>query len=293
MGSGSDWPRLAAVQQDLPQRFPAHVFHNDVSGRLAGPPVGVLHEVVDTDDARVLDLGEEPAFGDGRLLGRRVSGVEQALEHDPPVAEVVVHGQVDPAEPAVGEAAEHLVLARDQLAGCQPRRERERVAAVGAEPLDEPRLPVPAAADGPVARAAEPLALRYLRVLQHRGRRVPGRYRGDVHQPRAQMPPRRPDAARAGPAAAGPAGAAGPARGRRARRPMTCLARPRRAPGPCRRCRSTRPGSSRRSQGAGTWPARPLAPAQRRPQPPAVPGPARTCRSTLRRLSRRSRAAHI
>src|SRR5262249_57648253 len=107
-------------------------------------------------------------------------------------AEVMVHGQVNPAEPAVGQAAEHLVLACDQLTWYQPRRERERVAAVGAESLDEPWLPVAAAADGPVAHAAEPLALRYLRILQHRGRRVPGRHRRDVHQPRTQVPARRP-----------------------------------------------------------------------------------------------------
>jgi hypothetical protein len=59
-------------------------------------------------------------FGHRGLHRVRVPGVEQALEHDPAVADVVVPGQVDPAEAAVREAAEHLVLpghelARDQL----------------------------------------------------------------------------------------------------------------------------------------------------------------------------------
>ncbi len=108
---------LAALLQNLPQGFTAHIFHNDVARGLSALAISVLHEVVNADDARVLDLSEEPALGDGRLLCRCVAGVEQALEHHPSLAEVVVHGQVDPAEPAVGEAAQHFVLAGHHLAG--------------------------------------------------------------------------------------------------------------------------------------------------------------------------------
>ena len=42
--------------------------------------------------------------------------VQQALQHDPAVAHVAVPGQVDPAEAAVGEAADHLVLTADEVA---------------------------------------------------------------------------------------------------------------------------------------------------------------------------------
>ena len=92
----------------------------------------------------MLHLGQEPAFGQRGLLGRRVAAVQQALEHHPAVAEVPVHAQVDPAEPAVGQAAEHLVLPADQLSGGQLGHERERCPAVRAVPLGQPGLPVPA-----------------------------------------------------------------------------------------------------------------------------------------------------
>ncbi len=208
--------RLAPLQQDLPERLSADVFHDDVSGRLPRRAVGVLHEVIDPDDARMLDLRQEPALGDGRLLGRGVAGVEQALEHNPAPAQVMVHGQVDPAEPAVRQAAEHLVLARDQLAGLQLRGEREPAAAVGAEPLDEPWPSVPAASDRTVARAAESLALSHQRVRQHRGRGVPGGHGRDLHQPGTQVSPGRPAAARARAAATSATAPGAAARGRRA-----------------------------------------------------------------------------
>ena len=76
----------------------ADVLHDDVAGAL------VRHEVVDLDDQRVLDLGEELLLGDGRREGVRVAAVEQALEHDPAVRDVAVAGEVDPAQAAVGEA---------------------------------------------------------------------------------------------------------------------------------------------------------------------------------------------
>ncbi len=133
----------------------------------------------------MLDLGEEPALGDGRLLGRAVPGVEQALEHDPAPAQVVVHSQVDPAEAAVGQAAEHLVLPGDQLSGRQLGSERELGAAVRAVPFGKPGPSVPAAPDRALAGSAEPLALGHLRVGQDRARRVTGRDRRDLDQPGA------------------------------------------------------------------------------------------------------------
>ena len=179
----------AALEHDLAQRLPADVLHDDVAGRLPGPAVLVLHEVVDPDDARVLDLGQEPPLGDRGGLRVGVPGVQQALEHHPPVADVAVAGQVDPAEAAVRQAAEHLVLAGDQLAGLQSRLEREQGAAVPAEAVGAPgdfggvraapahRLP---------AHAAEPPALRDLRELEHGLRRVTGRDRRDLHQAGAE-----------------------------------------------------------------------------------------------------------
>ena len=89
----------------------------------------------------MLDLGQEPPLGDGRLLRVRVAGVEQALEHHPAVVDVAVLGQIDPAEAAVGEAAEDLVLAGDQFAGLQLRLEGEPGPAVRAEPLNRPGRP--------------------------------------------------------------------------------------------------------------------------------------------------------
>ena len=76
---------LAPFQQDLLERLAADVLHHDVAGHLAGAPVGVLDEVVDADDVRMLHLGQEPAFGQRGFLGGRVAAVQQALEDHPPV----------------------------------------------------------------------------------------------------------------------------------------------------------------------------------------------------------------
>src|SRR5207253_9361265 len=91
-----------------------------------------------------------------------VPGIQQSLEHHPAVADVAVLGQVDPAQAAVGEAAEHLVLPRDELAGLQFRPEGERGAAVAAESLGQSRPAVPAAPDWLLAVAAVAPVLRYL-----------------------------------------------------------------------------------------------------------------------------------
>ena len=200
------------VLQDLLERLAAHVLHHDVPGRLPRPPVRVLDEVVDADDVRVFHLGEELALGDRGRHGVRVPGVQQALKHHPAVADVAVAGQVDPAEPAEGEAAEHLVLPRHQITRLQLRAEREPGAAVAAEAFGQPGAPVPAAPDGLIAAGAEAPVLRDLRVGEYGAGRVTVGHRRDLDQPRAEPPPRRPAT---GPP--GPPGARGPAAGPRSR----------------------------------------------------------------------------
>src|SRR6185437_12434991 len=183
--SGTE-PPSPGVLQDLLERLAAHVFHHDVPGRLPRPPVRVLHEVIDPHDIRVFHLGEELALGDRGGHGIGVAGIEQALEHHPAAADVVVPGQVDPAEPAEGEAAEHLVLARYQVARFQLRAEREPGAAVAAETLSQPRPAVLTAPDGLLAACAEAAALRDLRIGEDGTGRVAVGHRRDLHQPRAQ-----------------------------------------------------------------------------------------------------------
>ena len=101
----------------LPQRRAADVLHDDEAGLAAGG----FDEVDDLHDPRVRDLREELAFGlhDGEVafVGRG----HHALEHDPAVGHVVVLGQVDPAEAAVGDGAGDFVLAGDEVARGQRR----------------------------------------------------------------------------------------------------------------------------------------------------------------------------
>ncbi len=210
MGHRHRASRLARVDQDLLERLAAHILHHDVAGHLSGAPVRVLDEVVDPDDIGVLDLGQELPLGDGGRHGVGVAGVQQALQHHPPVADVVVLGQVDPAEAAVGEAAEHLILADDQFSRLQLGAERELGAAIAAESFGQAGTPVPAPAHGLIAAAAVALGLWHLRVGQHGAGRIPVRNRRDVDQARAEPAPGRPAAAAApGPGARAP----GPARG--------------------------------------------------------------------------------
>ena len=127
--------------EDGLQRGAADVLHDDVAGVVVGD------EVVDLDDVRVRDLGEEPLLGDRRGQRVGVAGVEQALEDDPAVRHVLVAGEVDPAEAAVGEAAGHLVLPGDEVAGLELGVEGERLAALGAEAGRAARVAVLAAPD--------------------------------------------------------------------------------------------------------------------------------------------------
>ena len=185
--------RQPGVLQNLLKGLPAHVLHHDVPGRLPGLPVRVLDEVVDPDDIRVLHLGQELPLGHGRGHRVGVPGVQQALEYHPAVADVAVAGQVDRAEAAVRQAAEHLVLPGDEFARLQLRAEREPGTAVTAEALGHSRAAVPVPADRLVAPAAEPLVLRHPRVGEHRAGRVAGGHRRDLDQaalsrPRADWP---------------------------------------------------------------------------------------------------------
>ena len=292
MGSGSDWPELAPLQQDLLQRLPAHVLHHDVAGRLAGPAVGVLHEVVHADDVRVLDLGQEPPLGDRRLLGPGVAAVEQALEHDPAVAEVMVHGQVDPAEPAVGQAAEHLVLPGHQLAAA-PASGRTRT---GCRSSGRTPRPAPAGRPG----CARPGGRTRRRIAcPRRPAGWPARRRpGPGPAPAGSRPARRPGARETpGCCRAGGGCRCGrcprhrcPSRCPRHRCPSRC---PRhRCPSRCRgtggRRRAGAPGRSRagrrRDEGRAGGPGTPCSAPRTRARRPA-----RRCCSSRLRWSRRSR----
>ena len=163
------------VLQDVLERDPADVLHHDVAGTVVGD------EVVDLHDQRVLDLRQELLLDDGHREGVGVAGVEQTLQHHPPVGDVLVLGEVDPAETAVGEAARHLVLVRHQVTWLELRGEGELVAALGAEALGAPGLTVSTAADRRSAARADALVLRHHRVdhdrlggVDRRGRRHPG-----------------------------------------------------------------------------------------------------------------------
>lgn len=170
---------------DLLERFAADVLHHDVPVQRTGPLVQVLHEVVDPHDVGVLDLREEAPLRDRGRHGVLVAGVQQALEHHPPVRDGPVHREVDPAEAAVREAARDLVLAVDQVTRVQLRHEGVRVPALGAETFrpSRPLTARPAHRSTAVRARAEPLALRDLRILQHRLRRIRTRYLRYVDQP--------------------------------------------------------------------------------------------------------------
>ena len=287
--------RQQPLARDLLERLAADVLHHDVAVEGAGALVEVLDEVVDPHDVGVLDLGEEAPLGDGRGQRVLVPGVQQALEHHPAVGDRAVHREVDPAEPAVREAALHVVLPVHDVALAQLGREGVRVPALGAVALGTAGPALPAAADRrpAVALAAEPLALGHLGVDQHRGRRVRARDGRHGDQPRAELA-----AGRAAAAAAGAAHrhrAAGGGAGQPLGQPARHRAAGRLRGGP-RRARGRRAGGPRgvRARARRGRPGRP-GPAGVRPRRRPAAVPARTCRSTaLRRpcppRSRRSRA---
>ena len=107
----------------------------------------------------------------------RVVGVDQALEHDPPIGHVAVAGQVDPTHPAMGQATGDLVLTGNEIIGRQRRLERERLAALAAEAGRTPRSSVVAATHRLAAGRTEAPLLRHERV---RHDSVGGIARGNV-----------------------------------------------------------------------------------------------------------------
>ena len=142
---------------------------------------------MDLDDVRVLDLGEEPPLGERGGHRVVVAGVEQALEHDPAVGDVAVLGEVDPAHAAVGEAADDLVLAGDDVAGGELRREREvRAAARGRSPRSDPARRRARARPGSSQRAQNRRDSATARVSEHGGGGVAERRRRDLDEPGAQ-----------------------------------------------------------------------------------------------------------
>ena len=170
--------RVAARGEDLLEAQPADVLHHDVAGAL------VLDEVEDLHDVRMLDLGQEAALG--QRGGHRVvvARVEQSLEHDPAVGHVAVPGEVDPPHAAVGDGADHLVLAGDDDAGAELGLERERRPALAAEPRRAPGRAVAAASDRLLATGAETAALGHDGGRPENGvRRIAERHRFDLDQP--------------------------------------------------------------------------------------------------------------
>ena len=173
---------LTVPHPKVAEGFAADVPHDDVAGAV------VLDEVLDPDDVGVVDLGEEPLLGRRRGHGGRVAGVEQALEHDPGVLDVLVLGQVDPAQSAMGQAPGDQVLATDEVARPEFRGEGIVRTAVGAEALGPGRPLTAGPSDGVIAPAAKPLALGHLRVGQDCGLRITFGHRRHVHQPGPEVP---------------------------------------------------------------------------------------------------------
>jgi len=124
------------VFQDLLEGGPADILHHDVAGIFVGD------EVVDLDDQRVLDLGEELLLHDCDGQGVFVAGIEQTFQHHPAIRHIVVFREVDPAEPAVCQAAGYLVLVRHEIARLQLGREGKSGAALRAEAFGAPWLAV-------------------------------------------------------------------------------------------------------------------------------------------------------
>src|SRR5262249_22530057 len=107
----------------------ADVLHHDVAGSI------VLDEVDDLDDVGVFDFGERSAFSEGDRPRALVVGVEETLQDHPPLLDLVVAGEVDPAQPPVREAPDDLVLLTNQVPGRELRCEGERMPALRTEPF--------------------------------------------------------------------------------------------------------------------------------------------------------------
>ena len=137
-------------------------------------------------------LGEELPFGHRDRLRLGVTGVHQAFEHHRTVVDVVVDGQIDPAQPAVRDAALDLVLAGDDVA-------RDAIGAgtntdyrsTGTQPSDVPLPSRAGPADRPSAVPAEPLGFRHHRIGHQGFERIDVGHPGDLHQAAAELSDRR------------------------------------------------------------------------------------------------------
>ncbi len=217
--------------------------------------VGVFDEVEDLHDRRVGHLGEELPLGHRDRLRLGVAGVHQALEHDRSFVDVVVDGQVHPAQSAVRDAALDLVLVGHHVARTQLRQEGVGAAAVRAPALGGRLVLVGRRpADGLAAVPAEPLRLGDNGIDHQRGERVDLGNPRDLHQPAAEPPGRRE---------------------RRAPPSLVCVLR-----FGCRRCRRS---PRRRRNAAGRSPGWPSAAS-------STPNPCRGRRSSPAGCRRRLRA---
>ncbi len=102
---------VAATLEHVVQARAVDELHHDVAG------AAVFDEVVDLHDVRMLDLGQESLFGERGDHRVAVAAVEHPLEHDPSIGDLAVGGEIDPTEPAMGEAAGDLVLTGDHFTG--------------------------------------------------------------------------------------------------------------------------------------------------------------------------------
>lgn len=110
----------ARLPLDLLQGLPDDVLHHDVVDELAAARVGVPHEVPDADDVGVVELDQRFAFGVDQLPGTVGVRVDQSLDRDE-VADPLVLGEVDPAQPAAGQGPGDPVLVADQFVLAQRR----------------------------------------------------------------------------------------------------------------------------------------------------------------------------
>ena len=99
------------------QRWPADVLHHDE----AAGGAWVVDEVENLHDSRVRDVRQERPLGFRDRAFLLVFRGHHAFEHHVAVGDVVVDGDVHPAQTAVRDGAEDLVLACDDVAGLQCR----------------------------------------------------------------------------------------------------------------------------------------------------------------------------
>ena len=136
-------------------------------------------------------LGEELALGhrDGLRLG--VAGMHQTLEHDGAVVDVLVVGQVHPAQAAVRDASLDHILIADLVARGKLRQERICAAAVRAPALRQRPAVGRRSADRTAAVPAEPLRLGHHGIGHQRFERIRCGHPRDLDQTTAEAPGRR------------------------------------------------------------------------------------------------------